>query len=247
MVQLNIDMTTPAESSKRAFKDASYGQLARIGKALSSPKRLELLDLLGQSARTVEELAAESAMSVANTSQHLQALEAARLVQARRQGRYVIYSLADALVGDFFRAYRLLAEDRLAEIEQIRRRFLQAQGELSAVDRETLVRRVQAREVTVIDVRPPEEYRAGHLAGALSIPLQDLRRRLSELPRKKDIVAYCRGPYCVLAVDAVRLLRARGRRAFRLDTSIHDWRARGFRIVSGAEQRPAASRGRRAS
>jgi len=175
-------------------------------------------------------------MSVANTSQHLQALEAARLVEARKNGRFVVYSLSDALVCDFFRAYRVLAEDRIAEIERIRRRFLEGQGELSAVDRETLIKRVQEREVIVIDVRPPEEYRAGHIPGALGIPVKDLKRRLAELPRKKDIVAYCRGPYCVLALDAVRLLRSRGLRAFRLDVSVHDWRAQGFPLATGMEQ-----------
>jgi len=231
---------------RREFKNAAYGQLARIGKALSSPKRLELLDLLCQAERTVEALADESGMSVANTSQHLQLLEAARLVEARRNGRFIVYSLADVLVCDFFWAYRVLAEDRLAEIEQIRRRFLEGQNEeLSAVDRETLIDQVQAGKVVVIDVRPSEEYRAGHIPGALGIPLQQLRRRLAELPRNKNIVAYCRGPYCVLAVDAVRLLRSRGLKAYRLDASVHDWRARGLRLATGTEQGRRASLGSR--
>ena len=230
-----MEIMVSALNPKRAFKDAAYGHLARIGKALSSPKRLELLDLLCQTTRTVEALAGETAMSVANTSQHLQVLGAARLVEARRNGRFVVYSLADAPVCDFFRAFRILGENRIAEIEQIRRRFLQKQGELSPVDRETLLRRVQIREVTVIDVRPAEEYRAGHIPGALGIPVKDLKRRLAELPRSKDVVAYCRGPYCVLAIDAVRLLRSRGLRAFPLDASIHDWRARGLSLVTGME------------
>jgi rhodanese-related sulfurtransferase len=212
----------------------------------SSPKRLELLDLLCQTERTVEALAEESGMSVANTSQHLQLLEAARLVEARRNGRFVVYSLADVLVCDFFRAYRVLAEDRLAEIEQIRRRFLEGQNELSAVGRETLIDRVQAREAVVIDVRPTEEYQTGHIPGALGIPLEQLKRRWAELPRNKDIVAYCRGPYCVLAVDAVRLLRSRGLKAYRLDASVHDWRARGLPLATGIEQGHRALTGRRA-
>lgn len=240
-------MSDSSINPKREFKDAAYGQLARIGKALSSPKRLELLDLLCQTERTVESLADEASMSVANTSQHLQVLEAARLVEARRKGRFVVYSLADVLVCDFFRAYRVLAEDRLAEIEQIRRRFLEGPGELSALDRETLMKRVQGREVIVIDVRPPEEYRAGHIPGALGVPLQHLKRRLAEFPRNKDIVAYCRGPYCVLAVDAVRLLRSRGLKAFRLDVSVQDWHAQGLPLATGMEQgRPRAVIGRRA-
>jgi rhodanese-related sulfurtransferase len=227
-------MEAATRNTKREFKDSSYGQLARVGKALSSPKRLELLDLLCQAERTVEDLARETEMSIANTSQHLQALEAARLVHARKNGRYVLYSLADAVVSDFFRAYRVLAEDRLAELEQIRRRFFEEQN-LSAVDRETLLRRVKAREVVVIDVRPAEEYRTGHVPGALGIPLAELKRRLVELPRDKDIVAYCRGPYCVFALDAVRLLRSRGLKAFRLDASVADWRAHGLPLAKGME------------
>lgn len=221
---------------KRKFKDAAYEQLARIGKALSSAKRLELLDLLCQTERTVEALAEETGMSVANTSQHLRVLESARLVQARKDGRFVLYSLADILVGDFFRSYRGLAEDRLAEIEQIRRRFLTEQQGLSELNREMLMQRVDAGEVVVIDVRPPEEYQAGHIPGALGVPLQQLKRRLDELPRNKDIVAYCRGPFCVLAADAVQMMQARGLKAFHLDASVHDWRARGRPLATGAEQ-----------
>jgi rhodanese-related sulfurtransferase len=231
-------MSNSMDVAKREFKDAVYSQLARIGKALSSPKRLELLDLLCQAERSVEALAQETTMSVANTSQHLQALEAARLVAARRNGRFVVYSLADVLVSDFFRAYRGLGEDRLAEIEQIQRRFLAGHGELSPVDRETLLQRVESREVIVIDVRPAVEYETGHIPGAIGIPLKDLKRRLAELPRNKEIVAYCRGPYCVFAVDAVRLLRSRGRKAFRLDASVHDWRARGLPLAAGPDPHP---------
>ncbi len=239
-------MTDNNSNPKREFKDAAYGQLARIGKALSSPKRLELLDLLCQTERTVEALAQETSMSVANTSQHLQVLEEARLVRARRDGRFVLYSLADVLVSDFFRAYRVLAEDRYAEIEQIRRRFLESQQEFDAVDRETLMARVRTGEVIVIDVRPPEEYRSGHIPGALGIPLAELRRAMAKIPRTRDVVAYCRGPYCVLAVDAVRLMRSRGLRAFRLDASIQDWRARGLRVATGNERGRRMAAGRRA-
>jgi len=239
-------MTNPTRSPKREFKDAAYGQLARIGKALSSPKRLELLDLLGQTERTVEALAEETSMSVANTSQHLQLLEAARLVETRKQGRFVLYSLADAAVSDFFRSFRILAEDRLAELEQIRRRFLQDKEELSPVDRDTLVKRVRAGEVVVIDVRPLEEYRTAHIPGALAIPLEELKRRLSQLPRRREIVAYCRGPYCVLATNAVEMLRARGFRAHRLEASVQDWRAYGFPVAAGLEESSDRSFSRRA-
>ena len=222
-------------NDKRTFKDDAYGQLARIGKALASPKRLELLDLLCQTERTVEDLAKETGMSIANTSQHLQVLDAARLVRSRKQGRFVVYSISDALVSDFFRALRVLGEDRLAELEQIRRRFLHSNGDLSPVDRDTLMKRVRSGEVVVIDVRPVEEYRTGHIPGALAIPMQELKRRLSELRRNREIVAYCRGSFCVLATDAVRLLRSRGLRAHRLEASVHDWQALGFPIATGDE------------
>jgi len=238
-------MSQIINTAKRNFKDASYGQLARIGKALSSPKRLELLDLLCQTDRTVESLAEESAMSVANTSQHLQVLEAAQLVQTHKDGRFVVYSLADVLVSDFFRAYRVLAEDRFLEIQRIRKRFLEEQKQLSGVDRETLMQRVESGEVVVIDVRPPEEYESGHIPGALGIPVAQLKRRLSGLPKNKDVVAYCRGPYCVLAVEAVHLMRSRGIRAYPLDASVHDWRARGLPLVTGGEPVRKASIGRR--
>jgi len=234
-------MSNSKDIAKREFKDAAYIQLARIGKALSSPKRLELLDLLCQAERSVEALAEECSMSVANASQHLQALEASRLVEARRNGRFVVYSLADVLVSDFFRAYRVLGEDRFAEIEQIRRRFLAGHGELSPVDRKTLLQRVASHEVIVIDVRPKVEYETGHIPGAIGIPLKDLKRRLAELPRNKEIVAYCRGPYCVFAVDAVGLLRSRGRKAFHLDVGVQDWRARGLPLATGPEPRSPTS------
>jgi rhodanese-related sulfurtransferase len=175
-------------------------------------------------------------MTVANTSQHLQVLEAARLVQAKKQGRFVVYSLADALVGDFVRAFRVLAEDRLAEIEQLRRRFFEDGTDLHPVDAETLMNRVNKGEVIAIDVRPIEEYKTAHIPGALALPLQELKRRLSELPCNKEIVAYCRGPYCALAIDAVRLLRARGLRAHRLEANVQDWRAHGFPVATGLEQ-----------
>jgi len=215
---------------KRRFKNDVYGQLARIGKALASPKRLELLDLICQAERSVEELAAETGMSVANTSQHLRALHEAHLVESRKEGRFVLYGLADALVSDFYRSFRLLAEDRLAEIERLRERFFAPGQGLTAVDRNTLLQRVKRGEVVVIDVRPANEYRSAHIPKALSIPLQELGQRLAELPRNKTIVAYCRGPYCVLAAEAVQLLDRHGFRAYRLEDSVGDWRARGLPV-----------------
>lgn len=223
-------------SRNRHFKTAIYEQFARIGKAISNPSRLELLDLLCQGPRTVEVLANEAKLGLANTSQHLKALRAARLVEAEKAGLYVTYRLADEQVCQFFRALRTLAETRLAEVGAITRQFLEARQGLQPVDRDQLLAKVRDGAVTVLDVRPPEEFRAGHLPGALSIPLKELERRLSELPQDREIVAYCRGPYCVLAVEAVDMLRARGFTAFRLEDGVRDWQARGFPVATGEEK-----------
>jgi rhodanese-related sulfurtransferase len=223
------------DRNKRQFKDGCYGALAKIGGALASPKRLELLDLLSQAERTVEALAGETGMSVGNASQHLRILDNAHLVEARKEGRFAVYRLADPLVADFFRAYRLLGEDRLAEIQRLRQRFFGNAQDVSSVDREGLLRRVQGGEAVVIDVRPSNEYETAHIAGARSIPLEQLEERLAELPRDKNIVAYCRGPYCVLASEAVELLVARGFQALRLEDSVHDWRVRGLPIETGKQ------------
>ena len=219
----------------RAFKDAIYEQFARIGKAVSSPRRLELLDLLCQGPRTVEALAKESGLTAANASQHLQVLRSSRLVETEKEGLYVTYRLADPAVCEFFRAMRVLAESRLAEVEQIKRQFLEGREGMEPVARETLLKLVRQGAVTVLDVRPADEFKAGHLAGALSVPLKELKLRLSELPRGQEIVAYCRGPYCVLSVEAVGLLRAEGFQAIRIEEGIQDFRAMGFPIVMDQE------------
>ena len=223
------------KNPNRAFKDAIYEQFARIGKSVSSPKRLELLDLLCQGERTVEVLAKESGLSIANTSQHLQVLRAARLVEAEKEGLFVIYRLADQTVCEFFRAMRVLAESRLAEVEQIKRRFLEGREGMEPVDREALLKLVREGAVTVLDVRPVEEYNAGHIPGAISLPLKELQLRLSDLPRDQEIVAYCRGPYCVLSIQAVEMLRAKGFQAVRLEEGIQDLRAMGFPIAEGQD------------
>jgi rhodanese-related sulfurtransferase len=219
------------KNPNRAFKDAIYEQFARIGKAVSSPKRLELLDLLCQGERTVEVLAKESGLTVANASQHLQVLRAARLVEAEKEGLFVIYRLADQTVCEFFHAMRVLAESQLAEVEQIKRQFLEGREGMQPVDREALLKLVREGAVAVLDVRPVEEYNAGHIPGALSIPLKELKLHLSELPRDQEIVAYCRGPYCVLSIQAVEMLRAKGFQAVRLEEGIQDLRAMGFPIA----------------
>jgi rhodanese-related sulfurtransferase len=219
-------------TSHRRFKDAIYEQFARVGKAVSAPKRLELLDLLCQGPRTVEALAEQAAISVANTSQHLQVLRAARLVDAEKKGLYVEYRLADDEVCRFFVALRVLAEARLAEVDQVTRDYLEERGAMEAVESAELLRRVKTGEVTVLDVRPAEEYRAGHIPGAISIPVGELKARMKELPKGREVVAYCRGPYCVMAIEAALLLRKKGFRAHRMEQGVADWRARGWRIES---------------
>lgn len=226
------------KNPNRQFKDAIYEQFSRIGKAVSSPKRLELLDLLCQGEKTVETLTRETGLTLANASQHLQVLRAARLVEAEKEGLYVKYRLADQMVCQFFRSMRVLAENRLAEVELINRRFLEGKEGMEPVDRDDLLKRVIERAVTVLDVRPAEEYRAGHIPGALSVPLGQLKELLSKLPKDQDVVAYCRGPYCVLAVEAVELLRNKGFTAIRLEEGIQDWLAMGFSIAVGEEKTP---------
>lgn len=226
-------MATP----HRRFKDNVYEQFARLGKALSSPKRLELLDLLCQGPRTVDALAQQAAISIANASQHLQILRAARLVEAEKQGLYVEYRVADHDVSRCFLTMRQLAEARLAEIDQVTRAYFDRRGDMEAVDRTELLRRVRAGEVTIVDVRPVEEYRAGHIPGALSIPVAELEARLAELPSGREVVAYCRGPWCVMAVEAVTLLRASGYEAHRMDLGVLEWRARGWRVEAARARR----------
>ena len=220
-------------------KDALYEQVARIGKALAAPRRLELLDLLGQAPRTVEALAGQTGMSSANTSQHLQVLRAAGLVEAEKEGLYVTNRLASDDVAAFCLRLRHLAESRLAEIEQVRRRFFATTQDLELLSGKELLRRARRGEVVLLDVRPAVEYVAGHLPSAISIPHDELRCRLKELPRKGRVVAYCRGPFCTYAVEAVKLLRARGFDAARIEDGVVDWRARGLPIETSA---PATSR-----
>ena len=221
-------------NSVRNFKNHVYEQLARIGKALASPQRLEILDLLGQGIpRTVESLAREAHLSVANTSRHLQILRAARMVETEKDGVFVYYRLVDEAVADLYRTLRVLAHNRLAELEQMTRHYFQGRDSLEPINRKTLLARAKKGEVIVLDVRPAEEYQAGHLPHARSIPLADLEVRLSELPKKTDIVAYCRGPYCVWAGEAVALLRDKGFQAVRLEDSVQDWRAHGLPVSTG--------------
>jgi rhodanese-related sulfurtransferase/DNA-binding transcriptional ArsR family regulator len=220
----------PTPSPARRFKNAIYGQFARVAKALASPHRIELLDLLAQGPRTVEALGRMADMTLANTSAHLQVLRAAGLLESSKEGLYVTYRLADPAVAELFLSLRKVAEARLAEVAKISRDFLAENALLEPVDEPALRRKVKDGEVTVLDVRPPEEFAAGHIPGALSVPLPELAKRLSELPRRREVVAYCRGPYCVLAVEAVKLLRRKGFKAARLEAGILDWAALGLPV-----------------
>jgi rhodanese-related sulfurtransferase len=222
------------------FKTAIYEQIARIGKAASSPARLEVLDLLSQAPRTVEAIARQIGQSVANTSHHLLVLRRTGLVEAEKAGTYVTYRLADPLVVAFVLQLRTLAHARLAEIDRLSQDFLVQRGGLEAVDDGELLRRVKDGAVTIIDVRPREEFEAGHIPGAISMPLTELTKRVRDLPKNREVVAYCRGPYCVMALDAVEILRKRGFRAHRLEHGVVEWQARGERVRtgSGVEARP---------
>jgi rhodanese-related sulfurtransferase len=217
-------MSTPG----RRFKDAIYEQLARVGKAVASPRRLEVLDLLCEGPRTVDALATQIGQSLANTSHHLQVLRAAHLVESERAGTHVTYRVAGDDVRALFQTVRGLAESRLAEIERVTRSFLEEREAMEPIDSVALVARMRAGSVTLLDVRPTEEYQAGHVPGSVSVPLGQLEGRIEELPRGRGIVAYCRGPYCVLALEAVELLRSRGFDAVRMEDGVREWRARGF-------------------
>ena len=217
-------------ATHREFKDRLFEQFARVGKALASPKRLEIVDLLAQGERTVEEIARETAVPVANASQHLQALKAARMVEARREGLYAYYRLADEDVFRTWQAVRALAESRLAEVDRVVEAYLQDRDALEPVDATKLMERLSDGSVVVLDVRPEEEYRAGHIPGAISVPVDTLEAALRTLPKDREMVAYCRGPYCVFSDEAVALLVARGYRARRLRQGLPDWRAAGMPV-----------------
>ncbi len=207
-----------------------YQQFSRIAKAVSSPSRLELLEILAQGERSVEALAKEADLSVANTSHHLQVLREVRLVEARKEGLFVHYRLSGGEVEALPRLLRSLGERHLSEVGDIVARYFSDRDGLEPVPRRELLERARAGTVLVLDVRPADEYRAGHIPGALSIPLPELARRLGELPSRKNVVAYCRGPYCIMALRAVEILRARGRSARRLEDGLPEWRAAGLPI-----------------
>lgn len=222
------------QATNRRVKDSLFEQFARIPKALASPKRIELLDLLCQAPYTVEALARATGMGVTNTSAHLQALRAANLVVGTKDGTRVRYRIANDEVVRFIGSLRDLARGRLAEVEQIARGFFDEGGGGELVGRQELVRRLEREDVLVIDVRPHEEYLSGHIPGAISLPVAELAERLHELPAGTDIVAYCRGPYCVYAPEALRILGAKGIRARRLEDGYPEWGLAGLPTVVGA-------------
>ncbi|HZN78386.1 MAG TPA: metalloregulator ArsR/SmtB family transcription factor [Mycobacterium sp.] len=209
--------------AKRDFKDRLYGEFARIGKAIASPHRLEILEILAQGERTVESIAAETGLSVANTSRHLQQLRQAQLVLARREGLFVHYRLSGPEVVGLVLALRHTAEQHLAEVDRVVGDFFGDRDGFEPVTPDELTRRMTNGEVVVLDVRPEQEYAAGHIAGARSMPVGDISKRIGELPRDKEYIAYCRGPYCVYADEAVAMLRANGRTAQRLTDGYPEW------------------------
>jgi rhodanese-related sulfurtransferase/DNA-binding transcriptional ArsR family regulator len=218
----------------REFKDHLYGQFARIGKALSSPHRLEMLELLAQGERTVDSLATEVGLSLANTSQHLQALRQAALVESRKDGLFVSYRLSDPTIFGLCTAIRTVAEHQLADLERLVREHFRERSDAEAVEMHELLKRARSKRVVVLDTRPPSEYAAGHIAGAISVPVDDLQRQLRQLPKTKEYVAYCRGPYCVYADRAVEILRSNGRQARRLREGFPEWRAAGLPVEVSA-------------
>ena len=216
--------------SRNRFKHDLFVQFARVGKALSNANRLALLEFVAQGARSVEQLAKVSGLSMANASQHLQELRQAGLVTARKEGLRVYYELSGDDVIELLDVIRRLAEDRIAEVQKLVRTYLTTKDALEPIAARELLGRVRKGLVTVLDVRPSEEYQAGHLPGAVNIPLAEIEGRLSKLPKNKEVVAYCRGPYCVLAFEAVAQLRRKGLKARRLVDGFPEWRSRGLPI-----------------
>lgn len=214
----------------RDLKNQLYEQVARIGKAVASPKRLELIELLCQGEKTVETLAAQSQISVKLASAHLKELRLARLVDTRKDGKYVLYRLASTSVADLWVTLRSEAEERLVELQMALASIVEHGDELRGVDRASILQKASAGEVIVLDVRPEDEFTTAHLPHARSLPVNELKKRLAELPKDIPVVAYCRGPFCLMAKEAVELLRKKGYQAFHLTDGVAEWRARGLPV-----------------
>jgi rhodanese-related sulfurtransferase/predicted transcriptional regulator len=220
-------------AKSRTIKDLLYEQVARLTRALASPKRLELIEVLCQGEKTVESLAQSTDLDIRMASAHLKQLKAARLIESRKDGRYVYYRLADDGVAALWVSLRSAAEGRLAELQKVIRDFVNEPQALAPLDRNAVLAKARNGEVILIDVRPEGEYAAAHLPFARSLPLDELKRRLGELPRDTEVVAYCRGPFCMFASDAVAFLRAQGYRARRIEDGVAEWRAGGMPLESG--------------
>jgi rhodanese-related sulfurtransferase/DNA-binding transcriptional ArsR family regulator len=218
--------------SSKTFKADLFEQFARVGKALSSGKRLQMLEYLAQGERSVDALATLTGLSVANTSQHLQQLRQAGLASARKEGLYVFYRLSSDSVVRLLTALRAVGQEQLAEVDKLVKLYFDSKDSLEPVPARELLQRAKTGVVTVLDVRPPEEYSAGHIRGAINVPLAQLAKRLDEIPRDKEIVAYCRGPYCLLAFEAVTQLRDLGRKARRLEDGFPEWKSAGLPVES---------------
>ncbi|MBT1689797.1 ArsR/SmtB family transcription factor [Dawidia soli] len=216
--------------NKREFKDKVYGELATITKALANPHRLEIIDLLAQSDYSVEQISTQTGLSMANTSQHLQVLKTAQLVDVTRNGNYIHYKLADSNVFKAWKALRELGIERIATIDKIVKDFRQSKFKFESVTIDELVHKIASGKVTILDVRPEVEYRTGHIADSISIPFDELATRLKELPKRNEIIAYCRGPFCVFADEAVALLVKAGYKAKRLEEGFPDWHLMGLPV-----------------
>jgi len=230
------------KATKREFKDRLFEQFARIGKSLSNGRRLEILELLAQGPRTVEDISREVGLSVANTSQHLQVLRRSNLVSVKREGLYANYKLASDDVLQMCISMRRLGEKHLSDVQRLVETYLSSRAKLEPVSCEDLLGKLKEKNVFVLDVRPVEEYEEGHIAGARSIPLAELKKRLKEIPRKREIVAYCRGPYCVFADEAVSFLASRGYRAVRLREGFPEWKSQRLAVDVGPDS-PAPAEG----
>lgn len=215
---------------KREFKDKVYGELAKVTKAIGNPRRMEIIDLLAQGPYSVDKIAEQTSMSIANASQHLQVLKGARLVEISRKGNFIYYHLASEKVFHAWRALRELGLIQNAEAEKLLRDFYNSRHQLEPVTMEELRQKITKQDVVVLDVRPDEEYERGHIHRAISIPIEELAKRMEELSRETEIIAYCRGPLCVYADEAVALLREKGFKAKRLKEGFPDWATVGFPV-----------------
>ena len=229
--------------SRQNLKQQIYSQVARIGKVVCHGHRLELLEYLAQGERTVEALVKLTGLSVANTSQHLRVMRQSGLVEARKDGLYVYYSLADDEIVRLLSSMRKLAESHLADVDRLVRAYLTVKDELEPIPRRELLERARKGMVTVLDVRPPEEFASGHVPGAVNVPLKDLTKRLKELPQDQEIVAYCRGPHCVLAFEAVAKLREKGFQARRMEDGFPEWREAGLPVEKTAVTESSNNKG----